>query len=86
MASGLAYMLEEDAAPHLASGALVSMLEDWCQPFPWLLSLLSESAATASRPFGFDRCPSHVMAWSRSPAHLLRSAILIVHAGRKQAR
>ncbi len=31
---GLAYMSEEDAAPHLASGALVSMLEDWCQPFP----------------------------------------------------
>ena len=31
---GLAYMLEEDAAPHLASGALVGMLEDWCQPFP----------------------------------------------------
>ena len=31
---GLAYMLEEDAAPHLASGALVRVLEDWCQPFP----------------------------------------------------
>jgi DNA-binding transcriptional LysR family regulator len=31
---GLAYMSEENAAPHLASGALVSMLEDWCQPFP----------------------------------------------------
>ena len=30
---GLAYMSEEDAAPNLASGALVSMLEDWCQPF-----------------------------------------------------
>ncbi|HSU30329.1 MAG TPA: LysR family transcriptional regulator [Bryobacteraceae bacterium] len=30
---GLAYMTEEIAAPHLASGALVSMLEDWCQPF-----------------------------------------------------
>jgi DNA-binding transcriptional LysR family regulator len=31
---GLAYMAEENAAPHLASGALVPMLEDWCQPFP----------------------------------------------------
>ncbi len=31
---GLAYMLEEDAAPHLASGGLVRVLEDWCQPFP----------------------------------------------------
>jgi DNA-binding transcriptional LysR family regulator len=32
--AGLAYMLEEDAAPHLASGGLVRVLEDWCQPFP----------------------------------------------------
>jgi DNA-binding transcriptional LysR family regulator len=31
---GLAYMAEPDAAPHLASGALVRVLEDWCQPFP----------------------------------------------------
>jgi DNA-binding transcriptional LysR family regulator len=31
---GLAYMSEENAAPHLASGALVRLLEDWCQPFP----------------------------------------------------
>ncbi len=31
---GLAYMAEENAAPHLASGALVRVLEDWCQPFP----------------------------------------------------
>jgi DNA-binding transcriptional LysR family regulator len=31
---GLAYMSEEDARLHLLSGALVSMLEDWCQPFP----------------------------------------------------
>jgi DNA-binding transcriptional LysR family regulator len=31
---GLAYMLEEDAAPHLANGGLVRLLEDWCQPFP----------------------------------------------------
>jgi DNA-binding transcriptional LysR family regulator len=30
---GLAYMSEEKAAPHLVSGALVSILEDWCQPF-----------------------------------------------------
>ena len=31
---GLAFMSEEHAAPHLASGALVRVLEDWCQPFP----------------------------------------------------
>jgi DNA-binding transcriptional LysR family regulator len=31
---GLAYMSEEDAAPHFTSGALVRVLEDWCQPFP----------------------------------------------------
>ncbi|MBV8811203.1 MAG: LysR family transcriptional regulator [Acidobacteriaceae bacterium] len=31
---GLAYMSEENAAPHLASGGLVQVLEDWCQPFP----------------------------------------------------
>lgn len=30
---GLAYMSEEDAAPHLASGALLRVLESWCQPF-----------------------------------------------------
>jgi DNA-binding transcriptional LysR family regulator len=31
---GLAYMSEENAAAHLASGRLVRVLEDWCQPFP----------------------------------------------------
>src|SRR5437764_1124043 len=31
---GLAYMSEEIAAPHLASGALVRVLQDWCQSFP----------------------------------------------------
>jgi DNA-binding transcriptional LysR family regulator len=31
---GLAFMSEEQAAPHLASGALVQVLQDWCQPFP----------------------------------------------------
>src|SRR2546425_4308889 len=30
----LAFMSEEHAAPHLASGALVRVLEDWCPPFP----------------------------------------------------
>jgi len=31
---GLAFMLEERAAPHIASGALVRVLEDWYPPFP----------------------------------------------------
>lgn len=31
---GLAFMADETAAPHLASGALVRVLEDWCPPYP----------------------------------------------------
>lgn len=31
--AGLAFMLEAQAASHLASGALVRVLEDWCPPF-----------------------------------------------------
>lgn len=31
---GLAFASEEHVAPHLASGALVRVLEDWCPPFP----------------------------------------------------
>lgn len=31
---GLAFMAEETAAPHLASGALMRVLEDWCPPYP----------------------------------------------------
>jgi DNA-binding transcriptional LysR family regulator len=31
---GLAYLGEDRAAPHLARGALVRVLEPWCQPFP----------------------------------------------------
>jgi DNA-binding transcriptional LysR family regulator len=30
----LGYMSEDNAAPHLARGSLVRVLEDWCQPFP----------------------------------------------------
>ncbi len=31
---GLAFMSEEHAAPYLAGGLLVRVLEDWCPPFP----------------------------------------------------
>jgi DNA-binding transcriptional LysR family regulator len=34
--NGLGYMLEENALPHLATGRLVQVLEDWCAPFPGL--------------------------------------------------
>jgi DNA-binding transcriptional LysR family regulator len=30
---GLAFVLEDRAAPHLASGRLVRVLEDWCEPY-----------------------------------------------------
>jgi DNA-binding transcriptional LysR family regulator len=32
--AGLAWVTEDRVAPHLASGALVRVLEDWCPPFP----------------------------------------------------
>jgi DNA-binding transcriptional LysR family regulator len=31
---GLAYMPEDQAIPHIREGRLVSVLEDWCAPFP----------------------------------------------------
>lgn len=31
---GIAYLPEEEFAPHLESGRLVRVLEDWCAPFP----------------------------------------------------
>ena len=31
---GLAFVSDDLAAPHLASGALVRVLEPWCQPYP----------------------------------------------------
>src|SRR5438445_6346136 len=31
---GLAFLSEEHVTPHLASGALVRVLEAWCQPYP----------------------------------------------------
>ena len=31
---GLAYMPEDQALPHIATGRLVRVLEDWCPPFP----------------------------------------------------
>jgi DNA-binding transcriptional LysR family regulator len=30
---GLVFSLEDHVAPHLANGALVRVLEDWCPPF-----------------------------------------------------
>jgi DNA-binding transcriptional LysR family regulator len=31
---GLAFLAEDHAEPHIGSGALVRVLEDWCPPFP----------------------------------------------------
>jgi DNA-binding transcriptional LysR family regulator len=32
--TGLAWLAEDRVTEHLASGALVRVLEDWCPPFP----------------------------------------------------
>lgn len=31
---GIAFLLEDELAPHIESGKLVRVLEDWCSPFP----------------------------------------------------
>ena len=45
---GVAYVLEDEAAPHLATGALVRFLEDWTQPFPGFF--LYHSSRRQARP------------------------------------
>ena len=35
-------MPEDVVQPHIKAGSLKRVLEDWCPPFPWLSSLLSE--------------------------------------------
>ncbi|HMI46432.1 MAG TPA: LysR substrate-binding domain-containing protein, partial [Gemmatimonadaceae bacterium] len=32
--AGLAWVAEDRVTPHLATGALMRVLEDWCPPFP----------------------------------------------------
>jgi DNA-binding transcriptional LysR family regulator len=56
---GLAFLAEEHGAPHVGSGALVRVLEDWCPAVPRLLPLLAEQAA-ASRARRSHRNPSPV--------------------------
>jgi DNA-binding transcriptional LysR family regulator len=55
---GLAYLGEDRAAPHLATGALVRVLETWCQPFPGFF-LHYPSAGNRLGPGGRDRDASH---------------------------
>ena len=51
---------EEYVASEIAGGVLVRVLEDWCPPFPRILSLLPEPAAAVGRAVGAYRGPSHV--------------------------
>ena len=45
----MAFMSDDRAAPHVASGALVRVLEDCCRPFPASSSSYDEWAAAAGR-------------------------------------
>jgi DNA-binding transcriptional LysR family regulator len=65
---GLAFSLEDYVAPHLASGALVRVLEDWCPPFAGFLPLLPESAAAAGRALGSHQRASPVERTVRDPS------------------
>jgi DNA-binding transcriptional LysR family regulator len=50
--AGLAYLPADYVQPHIAAGALVHVLEDWCEPFPghhlYYPSRRQQSAAFAS--------------------------------------
>src|SRR5687768_915698 len=52
---GLAFMSEDQAAPHITSGALMRVLTDWSPPFPGLLPLLPESQTATSSAGGTHR-------------------------------
>jgi DNA-binding transcriptional LysR family regulator len=49
--AGLAWIAEDRVAEHLASGALVRVLEDWCRRSP-LFSLLPNAEAATRRAHG----------------------------------
>jgi DNA-binding transcriptional LysR family regulator len=55
---GVAFLSDDRAAPHLASGALVRVLEDWCPPFPGFFLYCPSrrqqppALVHSSRPFG----------------------------------
>jgi hypothetical protein len=50
----LAFSFEEYVAPHLASGALVRVLEDWRAPFAGFFFVLPEPASIAGSAVSAD--------------------------------
>ncbi len=59
--AGLAYMGEDKAAPYLASGTLIPVLEEWCQPFPGFFLFYPsrrQQPAALSALIGVLRTPS----------------------------
>ena len=55
--TGLAWVAEDRVAVHIASRALVRVLEDWCPPFPGF-PVLPESQAAAGGTCGSYRYAS----------------------------
>lgn len=55
---GLAFVSDDRVADHLANGALIRILDDWCQPFPGFFLYLPQSPQSIGRVNSFDRNPS----------------------------
>ena len=71
----MAFMSDDRAAPHVASGALVRVLEDCCRPFP---ASSSSTARGRQQPAGFRLSSGRFVRSIGAPASHRASAAAIL--------